>query len=115
MNDEAKERRDLAYRLRSQGLKFKEIGQQMGVSADRARVLYCSAKLREENSENWLYDLGVRATWVLLDCGINSRTEALSAYRSGRLKPGAVRNYGWASHKEVAKWLGLPEPKEPIK
>lgn len=109
------ERRFLAYQLRKQGLKFKDIGKRMNVGAQRARQLYASAEYRLTREPHWMDGLSVRAANCLWNMSIESREEALEAYNSGRLRPGkrGPRNYGWKSHKEVAKWLGLPEPQKP--
>lgn len=109
------ERQRLAYTLRKQGLKFKEIGKRMGVSAVRANELYRSAEWRLNREPHWMDGLGVRVANCLNNCNINSREEALEAYQSGKLHVGkrGPRNYGWKSHKEVARWLGLPEPQKP--
>ena len=117
------ERRFLTYQLRKQGLKFKEIGKRMGISLSRAQQLYRSAEWRLNREPHWMDGLSVRAANCLNNCNINSREEALEAYQSGRLRVGkrgprnygkcGPRNYGWKSHKEVAKWLGLPEPQKP--
>lgn len=109
------ERRFLAYTLRKQGLKFKDIGKRMNVGAQRARQLYTSAEYRLNREPRWMDGLSVRAANCLWNININSREEALEAYQSGRLHVGkrGPRHYGWKSHKEVAKWLGLPEPQKP--
>ena len=109
------ERRFLAYQLRKQGLKFKEVGKRMGISSGRAQQLYHNAEWRLNLAPHWMDGLSVRAANCLNYYNINSREEALEAYQSGRLRVGqrGPRNYGWKSHKEVAKWLGLPEPQKP--
>lgn len=108
------ERRFLAYTLRKEGLKFKEVGKRMNVGAQRARQLYESAERRLNREPHWTDGLGVRPANCLWNMNIESREQALEAYNSGRLRPGkrGPRNYGWKSHKEVAKWLGLPEPQK---
>lgn len=108
------ERRFLAYTLRKEGLKFKEVGKRMNVGAQRARQLYESAERRLNREPHWMDGLDVRLANCLWNMNIESREQALEAYNSGRLRPGkrGPRNYGWKSHKEVAKWLGLPEPQK---
>lgn len=61
--------------------------------------------------------LGIRASNCLSNCNIKSREEALAAFKSGVLQPGkkGPRNYGLETHKQVAKWLGFPEPKKPTR
>ena len=102
----------MAYQLREQGLKFKEVGAKLGASACRARQLYCLAKWWLEREPHWTDGLNVRAANALLNSGIKSRDETLAAFKTGTLHLGigGPRNYGIKSHKEVAKWLGLPEP-----
>jgi len=42
---------------------------------------------------------------------VTSREEAMVALKKGLLVPSkSIRNYGWKSHLEVCKWLGLPKP-----
>lgn len=49
----------------------------------------------------------------------NSKTELLEAFLLGKFypgqngKPASHRQYGWKTHKEIAAWLGLPEPMRP--
>lgn len=108
------ERRFLAYTLRKEGLEFKEVGKRMNVDAQWARQLYESAERRLNREPHWMDGLGVRPSNCLWNMNIESREQALEAYNSGRLRPGkrGPRNYGRKSHKEVAKWLGLPEPQK---
>lgn len=108
-------RSDLAYQLRKQGLSFREIGERMGISSVRARQLYLAAKCKLTREPHWTDGLSVQSANCLNNCNINSREEAMEAYQSGKLRVGngRPRNYGWKTHKEVAKWLGLPEPQKP--
>ena len=64
---------------------------------------------------HWSEGLSVRAVNCLNNAGINSRKQTLEAYTSGRLHPDKCtpRGYGWLTHKQVAKFLGLPEPQRP--
>ena len=85
----------------------------MNVGAQTARQLYVSVEYRLNREPHWTDGLSVRAANCLWNINIRSREQALEAYQSGRLKPLKYpRNYGWKSHKEVAKWLGLPEPQK---
>jgi hypothetical protein len=98
-----------AYRLRIEdGLSFSKIGAQMGISESRAFVLYQRAEARVDSSPHWTDGLNVRAANRLNNLNINSREAALEAFQSGKLTPGRERNYGVKSHREVARWLGLP-------
>ena len=118
MNEQLKklgERVHLAWQLRESGLGFKEIGERMGISSSRAQQIYSREKWRLVRPELWDGFLSVRASNCLHNCGINSREETMEAYQSGRIRPlKHPRNYGWKTHKEVAEWLGLPEPKKPV-
>lgn len=58
----------------------------------------------------WWEELSVRVVNCLYNAGLESREAVLEAYKSGRLRPKSPRNYGWKSHQEVARWLGMPEP-----
>lgn len=106
------ERRLLAYKLRKEGRSFRQIGDQLLVSAGRANQLYRSAEMILSQKPHWSHGLSVRPVNCLSNCNINSRAEALEAYQSGRLRPGKYpRNYGLKSHKELAAWLGVPYQK----
>jgi len=61
---------------------------------------------------HWTYGLSVRAANSLNNFGITSREEAIEAIKSGRMSPGKMRNYGWKSHSELLRFLGLPEAKK---
>ena len=73
----------------------------------------------EFTNRTWSKGLSWRVFELLYWGGFCSREMILEAYLSGKIYPGQKgesgypRNYGWVSHKEVAKWLGLPEPKKP--
>lgn len=109
------ERRFMAYQLRKQGLKFKDVGQRLNVCAQQARQLYESAEHRLNRDPHWTDGLSTRPKNILINMGFESRKQVLEAYNLGRMRPckRGPRNYGWKSHKEVAKWLGLPEPMKP--
>jgi hypothetical protein len=115
------ERRFSAYTLRKQGLTYREIGKRMGVCEGRANYLYKDAIQCLNRGPHWTDGFSVRLANLLNNCNINSREEALEAYQSGRLRvtkadqkdwSSKTRGYGWKSHKELAKWLGLPEPQK---
>lgn len=68
-----------------------------------------------KNKPYWSDGLSRRVEICLNNCDIFSRKEALEAYKSGRLHPLKYPpRYGWVSHKELAKWLKLPEPQKPF-
>ena len=71
-------------------------------------------------------ELSCRAANCLNNAGIETKEQARQAIIEGRLKPDkkawnwnapnqnrGIRNYGWKTHKEVCKWVGLPEPHKP--
>jgi hypothetical protein len=120
MTADRKSRLMFAYNLRKQRLTFKQIGERMGVSSGRAREIFRMAEWMVNHGEHWTDGLSTRSANCLCNNDINSREAALEAYQSGKLNPDTkfgnpgTRSYGWKSHKEVAKWLGLPEPQKPL-
>lgn len=109
-----RERQATASHLRQQGLTFAEIGRRMGCSAARANAIYLDAEWAANRPPSWKNGMSVRALCVLDRLGLNDRESALAAYHSGQLHPRnpLARNYGWTTHREIAAWLGLPEPQE---
>ncbi len=113
-NQKATERRELALRafdLRQSGLTFKAIGKQLSVGTQTARNLVFDHMGWLDHTDDWFFGLRSIVSNALLNIGMKSREETLSAYLSGMLKPEKFRGYSWRCHKEVASWLGLPEPK----
>jgi hypothetical protein len=103
--------------MRSSGMTFKKIGEHFGVGVERARQMEISANriMKERtNPDCWWYGLSVRTSNCLKNADIESKQEALDAFKCGKLNPrmGGTKNYGWKCHKELADWLGLPEPKK---
>ena len=86
----------------------------MNVTEAYACMIYKRAKFLL-NSSDWDDGLTLRARKCLKRLGINSKEDAMTAYTNGKLYfkegKGCVRNYGWGTHKEVARWLDQPEPK----
>jgi hypothetical protein len=107
------ERVQLAYKLRQQGLAFKEIGKRLGVGRAAAWHMHKVAVYKLSQEPAWDDGLGVRIRQILGYRYIKSRSQLLRSFKSGELEKS--RNYGWQMHKEVAKWLGLPEPSKPKK
>jgi hypothetical protein len=67
------------------------------------------------NTKQFLVSVGLsnRIANALSGFNIQSVDDLMTLYKSGTLKPhGQIRNYGWKCHREVAAWLGLPEPEE---
>lgn len=102
-------------------MSFGEIGNEIGCSSQRARELYQKAKFFREYHEQGeagdpLYGLSVRTRNVCLNAGLTNRDKIEDAIKDGRMHPDAeikFRHYGWKSHAEIYKWLGLPEPIKP--
>lgn len=100
--------------MRLEGNTFREIGTSIGVGSQRAREMY-NRHLRWVNRPpDWRNGLSVRA-WNCISFSlipINSVEELMAAYQAGKLLPGTkgVRNLGWSTYVEIAKFLGLPEP-----
>ncbi len=111
------ERHYTVFRLVEDGAGFTAIAKQMGISCSRVRQIYFISKRKLSRADHWTDGLSTRSVNCFRKWAIESRDDALKAFRSGRLRPDnkGPRNYGWLTHKEVAKWLGLPEPKKPNK
>jgi hypothetical protein len=105
-----------AYDLRKSGSDYHHIAAELGVGYQRALQITRRANwVINERDTHWAGGLSVRVANCLNWMDVKSREEALQAFTSGRLKPGKEpRNYGWKSHVELAKWLGLPEPQKPV-
>jgi hypothetical protein len=110
------------YQLRGQGFTFKNIGEQIGVSPGRANQIYreCIWMIRFRflyEKTRWTIGLSSRIVKIIERNGIKSRNELIDVFESydPDSKESGLKNYGWKTHKEVAKWLERPEPQEPIK
>jgi len=104
------------YRLRTEQKKsFREIGAAIDRTGNRARQLYeASVKriaLKKRGGDIWPeFSLGERA----LHCidrvfGRTDVTKAqvIRALTRGKLRPAAVRGYGWTTHRQVCAWAGV--------
>jgi len=109
MRERTKKRLALIIPLRRDGRSFNEIGSIFGCSAQRARQLYHRAvRERDHNARQWWYGLSFRAKKCLMNSGVDSREGARTAISETRLVPNKhPRNYGFKTHIEVLKWLGL--------
>lgn len=108
-------------------LTFKEIGKSIGICGGRASDLYKTAKRRQEwhakgESGDPYYGLSTRAINICRGANLLNREQILEAVKDGRLTTKGrprYRNYGWKTHVEIHKWLGLPEPikshRQPVK
>src|ERR1041385_6575087 len=98
---------------------FKAIGQAIGTSAGRTAELYHKAKRLQERHKQGekgdpYFGLSVRAANVCNHANLLNRSQIEAAIKDGRLHPRntvGCRNYGWKTHREIHKWLGLPEPR----
>ena len=105
------EKRFLAYILRGKNLSFREIGEIMKIDKQRANWYYRDAIYQMNKEPTPMDGLSIRVQNALNNCWINTPEKAMEAFKSGKLRPCKYpRNYGWKSHAELAKWLGLPEP-----
>ena len=75
--------------------------------------LFNNKQLCVVSREKRLRWLEIRLRSCLFNNNIVNRRQLLKDYKSGILLK--LHNYGWASHKHVAKLLGLPEPHESLK
>jgi hypothetical protein len=60
--------------------------------------------------------LSVRAMNCLDSKGIHTKEQAKQEILDGRLtyeNEAKIRNYGWYTHREVCRWVGLPDPRPP--
>ncbi len=67
-----------------------------------------------EPIEDWR-GVSVRVGRAFLRLNLRTRADVLHAYNTGILDPGerGTPGYGHHCHREVARWLGLPEPTAP--
>lgn len=56
--------------------------------------------------------LRFRAASALVRAGYKSREEVEAAFRAGDLNPktSKLAQFGWGSYRDLASWLGMPEP-----
>lgn len=102
------------YKMRQAGQTFVAISKAFGISTTTTAQLYRSAKVQiEEKNWHWHAGLSNRIVNALCNFKLKSREDLMALYKSGKLQPhGQIRNYGWKCHREVAAWLGLPEPEK---
>ena len=101
------------YTLRNHKLTFSAIGKRLGCSVTRVRQMHRRFLRRISYEKHWTNGLSARAANCLCIFNFSSRAEVLASLISADgLHPARdrYRNYGWKTHKEVATWLGLPEP-----
>lgn len=118
MSEIAANRRVEAVRLRETGKTFAEIGAAIKCGASRAREIYISGKWRQENPETVspLDGLSTRAANCLSSVGVETREQVKEVVEKGILKPLKFpKNYGWETHREIHRWLGINEPERKTK
>lgn len=95
---------------------FRYIGNALGISYTRAQQLYDKAlakiKEHEGNRDSILAGFSVRIKNCLKRQNLRDEESIIAAIKSGKLHPNFTRNYGWVSHRQVCKKLGLPEPRK---
>jgi len=113
------DRLSLILELReSKNQTFKAIGEAIGTGGQRAAQLYRKAKWLQEWNKHGekgdpYFGLSVRAANCCSNANLINREQIAAAIKDGRLHPKnttGCRNYGWKSHIEIHKWLGLSEP-----
>ncbi len=57
---------------------------------------------------DWRNGMSVRLANTLNNANIHNKKDALEIYRSGKILE--YRNFGWKCYRELARWLGEPEP-----
>jgi hypothetical protein len=104
------------YRLRTDEKKtFREIAANMGLSRNRVHQMYQASvqqiEPKKRGGDVWPeFSLSLRA----IHCterkfgraNVHERV-VKRALKSGQLSPGKVHNYGWKTHREVCKWVGV--------
>jgi hypothetical protein len=68
--------------------------------------------MKNENEPH--FGLSTRAANICERGNLITRSQIFKAIDDGRLHPKSkfFRNYGWKSHIEIHRWLGLPKPKK---
>ena len=111
-------REQSAYDMRNQGYSFRQIGKALNnVGPNRARQIYRMAVYKLNKEPSVLDCLSARSANCLRKAGIRDKESAIRAVKTGFLHPDnrKLMNYGWVSHKEVCRWLNLPEPRKKTK
>ena len=109
----------LAFKLLNEGMKSKQVGEQLGVPWRHVYGLWCKADrhydaLRVE--KDWTDGLSTRATNVIVREGLKNKDEVIDAYKTGCLSASASCrekpiNFGAATSHEIGVWLGLVDQK----
>lgn len=94
------ERKEFVDKLRNEGETYKQIAQKIGVTIERVRQIHLINKPKQ-----WHDGLSTRTAYCLLNAGINSFDDLISAYKSGLISTKKIKNYGTKSHRELIKWM----------
>ena len=94
------ERKEFVDKLRNEGETYKQIAQKIGVTIERVRQIHLINKPKQ-----WHDGLSTRTAYCLLNAGINSFDDLISAYKSGLISTKKIKNYGIISHRELIKWM----------
>jgi hypothetical protein len=112
------ERQAIAVYYRAHGMKFKEIGKNLGVTVNRARFLFehGMAKYIDRN-ENPMSVFSTRTRNCLISAGYTSPDEVESALKHGDRRTFLrIKHLGLKSFKEICERFGVnpsPKPKHP--
>ena len=103
-------RRDRALALHKSGRSFREIGEELGVSAGRASELArMAAKLPPSKRFSPLSDIRVQN--CLQNAGFDEPYDVKAikgAILEGRFNPRKIKNYGSISHNALCRFLKIP-------
>ncbi|MCP5230680.1 MAG: hypothetical protein H6948_01055 [Zoogloeaceae bacterium] len=106
------ERQAKALQLREEGKTFKEVGEALGVSTERARQIFATAQ-RKKNAPRitWTDGLEPKLANALIAARYTSRDDVRAAVERGEIAVkngrGTVPWIGPASVAEIRAWLGM--------
>ena len=103
------ERHKTAIHLRElRHYRFREIGEQLGVSAGRAHEIYKQGVSRREQTPECFHGLTCRTVQLLERLCLSDREKVLVAVVSGQLtRKRGPQKFGKKTQIEILSWLGL--------
>lgn len=111
-----KERQILVLKMRNSGSTFKDIGDELGVSAGRAGQIFYGA-VRTENrckkTDEWTYGLNKKNADALIAAGYTDKSQVIEGLSSGRLGvyprtgKGITHGIGHTGIAEISFWAGV--------
>lgn len=116
LNAGMREKQQRVYFLREEKATFREIGNVLGISSNRAREIYVQAlhkiKLSEDPATRDFCALSMRACNVLWNYDLTTREKAIAAIKAGAFeKKNRVRNCAEHTYRELCAWAGVtPKP-----